>query len=114
MDRAAIAQFKRDLIISTQKNIIRYLLDEGDFNFTKSHIYGDMIRKYPMYDEGKIVDIISNALFELFNNINIKSIVNKVIEEEVDDCTIDELLEVEEYRLWGGGYLMASSFMYKF
>ena len=100
MDRATITQFKRDLIISTQKNIIRYLLDEGDFNFTKSHIYGDMIRKYPMYDEGKIVDIISNALFELFNNINIKSIVNEVIEEEVDDCTIDELLEVEEYRLW--------------
>lgn len=91
MDRATIMQFKRDLIISTQKNIIRYLLDEEDFNFTKSHIYGDMIRKYPKFDEGKIVDIISNVLFELFDNINIKSIVNEVIEEEVEECTINEL-----------------------
>ena len=91
MDRATITQFKRDLIISAQKNIIRYLLDEGDFNFTKSHIFGDMIRKYPMYDEGKISNIVNDVLFELFDNINIKSIVNEVIEEEEENSTINEL-----------------------
>lgn len=91
MDRATITQFKRDLIIATQKNIIRYLLDEGDFNFTKSHIYGDMIRKYPMYDEGKISNIVNDILFELFDNINIKSIINEVIEEEEENSTINEL-----------------------
>ena len=91
MDRATITQFRRDLIIATQKNIIRYLLDEGDFNFTKSHIFGDMIRKYPMYDEGKISNIVNDILFELFDNINIKSIVNEVIEEEEEECSINEL-----------------------
>lgn len=91
MHKSEVLQFKRDLIISTQKNIIRYLLDEGDFNFTKSHIYGDMIRKYPMLNEGKISNIVNDVLFELFDNINIKSIINEVIEEEEENSTINEL-----------------------
>lgn len=93
MHKSEVLQFKRDLIISTQKNIIRYLLDEGDFNFTKSHIYGDMIRKYPMLNEAKISDIISNVLFELFDNINIKATINTLIEEEEEELTINELEE---------------------
>lgn len=93
MYKREITQFKRDLIISTQRNIIRYLLDENDFNLTKSHIYGDMIRKYPMLNEGKISDIISNVLFELFDNINIKATINTIIEEEEEELTINELEE---------------------
>ena len=93
MYKSEITQFKRDLIISTQKNIIRYLLDEGDFNITKSHIYGDMIRKYPLLNEGKMSDIISNVLFELFDNINIKATINTLIEEEEEELTINELEE---------------------
>lgn len=93
MYKREITQFKRDLIISTQRNIIRYLLDENDFNLTKSHIYGDMIRKYPMLNEGKISDIISNVLFELFDNINIKATINTLIEEEEEELTINELEE---------------------
>lgn len=93
MYKREITQFKRDLIISTQRNIIRYLLDENDFNLTKSHIYGDMIRKYPMLNEGKISDIISNVLFELFDNINIKATINALIEEEEEELTINELEE---------------------
>ena len=93
MYKREITQFKRDLIISTQRNIIRYLLDENDFNLTKSHIYGDMIRKYPMLNEGKISDIISNVLFELFDNINIKATINTIIEEEEEESTINELEE---------------------
>lgn len=93
MHKSEITQFKRDLIISTQKNIIRYLLDENDFNITKSHIYGDMIRKYPMLNEAKISDIISNVLFELFDNINIKATINTLIEEEEEELTINELEE---------------------
>ena len=93
MYKSEITQFKRDLIISTQRNIIRYLLDENDFNLTKSHIYGDMIRKYPMLNEGKISDIISNVLFELFDNINIKATINTIIEEEEEESTINELEE---------------------
>ena len=93
MYKREITQFKRDLIISTQRNIIRYLLDENDFNLTKSHIYGDMIWKYPMLNEGKISDIISNVLFELFDNINIKATINTIIEEEEEESTINELEE---------------------
>lgn len=98
MDRATIAQFKRDLIISTQRNIVKYLLEEGDYNITKSHIYGDMIRKYPMLEEGKISDIISNVLFELLDSSNIRKTINAIIEQEEEDFTINELEELEGYR----------------
>lgn len=102
MDRATIMQFKRDLIISTQRNVIKYLMDETDFRVAKSHIFGDMIRRYSQLDEGKIADIIGNVLFELLDNNAIKDTINNIIEEEEINGTIEELLEVEEYRLWEG------------
>lgn len=98
MYKSEIMQFKRDLIISTQINVIRYLLEKEDYNFTKSHIYGDMIRKYPMYEEGKISDIISSVLFELLDSSNIKKTINAIIEQEEENFNINELEELEGYR----------------
>lgn len=98
MYKSEIMQFKRDLIISTQINVIRYLLEKEDYNFTKSHIYGDMIRKYPQYEEGKISDMVSNVLFELFDSSNIKKTINAIIEQEEEEFTINELEELEGYR----------------
>lgn len=98
MDKTTINKFRRDLIISTQRNVIKYLLEEESYQFTKSHIYGDMIRKYPMYEEGKISDIISSVLFELLDSSNIKKTINAIIEQEEENFSINELEELEGYR----------------
>ena len=101
MKNSEVTQLKRDLFIGVADGILKEILREDNFDFAVSKAYSYMCDRYPNYSMGKIADLISEVFNTLFDSQTIKMIVRDVINEEVENETLDELLE-EDYFPYEG------------
>lgn len=101
MKNSEITQLKRDLFIGVADAILKEILREDNFDFAISKAYSYMCDRYPNYSMGKIADLISEVFNTLFDGQTIKMVVRNVINEEIENETLDELLE-EDYFPYEG------------
>lgn len=101
MKNSEIIQLKRDLFLGVSEAILKEILRENNFDFAVSRAYSYMCKEYPNYSAGKIADLISEVFNTLFDSHTIKMVVRNVINEEVENGTLDEILE-EDYFPYEG------------
>lgn len=101
MKNSEITQLKRDLFIGVADAILKEILREDNFDFAISKAYSYMCDRYPNYSMGKIADLISEVFNTLFDGQTIKMIVRNVVNEEIENGTLEEL-EEEDYFPYEG------------
>ena len=101
MKNSQITQLKRDLFLGVSDGILKEILRENNFDFAVSKAYSHMCESYPNYSAGKIADLVSEVFNTLFDSRTIKMVVRDIINEEVENGTLDEILE-EDYFPYEG------------
>ncbi len=101
MKKSEITELKRDLLLGVADGILKEILKENCYDFAISKAYSYMCNRYPNYSAGKIADLIAEVFNNLFDTHTIKMVVRNVINEEIENETLDELLE-EDYFPYEG------------